>query len=81
MKVFERIVKDRLVNYLESNSLVFNSQHGFRKRRSCLTQLITHIDYILNCVQDKDEVDVIYLDSMKAFDKVDHEILIRKVKI
>ena len=56
------------------------NQHGFRKQRSCLTQLIDHVDHILKCLNSGDEVDVIYLDYAKAFDKVDHNILLAKLK-
>ena len=55
-------------------------QHGFRKKRSCLTQLIDHVDNILKTLNDGNEVDVIYLDYAKAFDKVDHQILLAKAK-
>ena len=64
--------------YLESNNLVTDSQHSFRSGRSCFTQLLDHIENILKSLQENNEVDVIYLDYAKAFDKVDHEILLAK---
>ena len=80
IKVFERVLRQHLVNHLEGNELLSDSQHGFRKRRSCLTQLIDHVDNIFKCLASGDEVDVIYLDYAKAFDKVDHNILLAKLK-
>ena len=65
---------------MEKNHLLTNKQHGFRKKRSCLTQLIDHVDHILKSLNSGDEVDVIYLDYAKAFDKVDHKILLAKLK-
>ena len=57
-----------------------SNQHGFRKKRSCLTQLIDHVDHILKCLNSGEEVDVIYLDYAKAFDKVDHKLLLAKLR-
>ena len=78
-KIFERIIRNKLVEYFESNHLFIDSQHGFRKGRSCLSQLLDHQDKIIKHLHNHDEVDVIYLDYAKAFDKVDHEILMIKL--
>ena len=69
-----------MVDFLEENSLLSSSQHGFRKTRSCLTQLIEHIDAVLIALNEGNEVDVIYFDYSKAFDKVNHKILLGKMK-
>ena len=68
-----------MVNYLEHNNILNKSQHGFRKGRSCLTQLLSHYDNILQNLNKNCETDVIYLDYAKAFDKVDHRILLQKL--
>ena len=39
-KVFETIIRDQVIEFLETNALIRNSQHGFRKGRSCLTNLL-----------------------------------------
>ena len=80
MKVFDRVVRARLVNYMETNNLMNNSQHGFRQGRSCLTQLLIHYDYILTEMENGKNVDVVYLDFAKAFGKVDHGVLCHKHK-
>ena len=46
VKVFERVVRKHMVNYLEDNSLLTDKQHGFRSGRSCLTQILDHFDDI-----------------------------------
>ena len=46
-KVIEKVIKQKLVQYLESNSLINTTQHGFRIGRSTLTNLLEHYDYIL----------------------------------
>ena len=64
---------------MESNHLFNPSQHGFRAGRSCLSQLLSHYEHILQLMEDGHEVDVIYLDFAKAFDKVDFDILLKKL--
>ena len=80
VKIFERVMRNKLVEFLEGNGIFPESQHGFRKTRSCLTQLLEHVDFVLKSMNDGHEVDVIYLDYSKAFDKVDHRILLAKLK-
>ena len=80
LKTFERVVRDKLVEHLESNNLLPDSQHGFRKQRSCLTQLLDHMDGIFRELNSGNEVDVIYLDYSKAFDRVNHAILLAKLE-
>ena len=55
-------------------------QHGFRSGRSCLSQLLEHHNKVLEELKKSINVDVIYLDFAKAFDKVDHGILLNKLK-
>ena len=82
-RIFERIVRDHLVRFLEENELLNDSQHGFRSKRSCLTNLLEFLDLVTNYVDQGImgiPVDVIYLDFQKAFDKVSHSKLIAKMK-
>ena len=79
IKIFERVLTKKLVEYLETNLLFNAQQHGFRKGRSCLSQLMEHYQKILNIMENGSNADIIYLDFAKAFDKVDHGILIRKL--
>ncbi len=56
MKTFERVVRKNLVLHLEENTLINKNQHGFRKKRSCMTQLLSHIEQIYKSLNNDDEV-------------------------
>ena len=81
IKIFERILRRKLVEYMEINNLICSKQHGFRSGRSCLTQLLHHIDDVLEALSNNSDFDSIYLDYAKAFDKVDHKLLLRKLRL
>ena len=82
MKLFERIVRKAIVNHLDTNMLMNNSQHGFRKGCSCISALLEVYNEIMTSISDPDVncIDVVYLDFAKAFDKVDHHIRITQIK-
>jgi hypothetical protein len=79
-KVFEKLLKNHISNYMEEFCLLRESQHGFRENRSCLTNLIEHTEYISASLDDGSPVDVFYLDLQKAFDKVPHKRLLHKLE-
>ena len=79
-KIFEKVIRKNLVDHLEEHNRFNSNQHGFRKGRSCLSQLLEHFDRITRLLEEGKMVDVIYLDFAKAFDKVDIGIVIRKLK-
>jgi len=79
-KVLEKIIKKHIEDFLCRNSIINNSQHGFMKARSCLTNLLICQNSIINLIDNGSSVDVIYLDFQKAFDKVPHVRLMKKVR-
>ena len=79
IKVFERVLRKHIVAYMEENNLFNPGQHGFRSGRSCLSQLIAHFDLISQLLERNQNVDVVYLDFAKAFDKVDFLVTMRKL--
>ena len=80
IKIFERILHARITQHLQDITVFNEGQHGFRRGRSCLSQLLLHYESILENIQDGNNADVIYLDFAKAFDKADHRILLHKLK-
>ena len=74
-KLMETIIRDNVVKFLEDNYVIKSSQHGFRNKRSCLTNLL---DFFHNVYESR-AVIVIYLDFQKAFDEVPHQRLLNKL--
>lgn len=79
IKVFEKVLRKQIVNFMEKNKLFNPGQHGFRMGRSCLSQLLNHYEHILSLLEHGHDVDVIYLDFAKAFDKVDFIVTLKKL--
>ena len=78
-KVFEKIIYHQLYQYFDSNNLFYKSQYGFRKNHSTELAALELIDRI-KCDLDKGNVPVaISLDLSKAFDSLDHLILLKKL--
>ena len=78
-KTMERIVRDAIMEHMESNNLFTKHQHGFRKGHSCVTQLIEVIEEWTKELDSHNNIDAIYLDFQKAFDTVPHKRLITKL--
>ena len=66
-KVFESILRDSIVGHLEENELIHDSQHGFMKNRSCLTNLLQFLETVTDCIDKGYPVDIIYFDFQEAF--------------
>ena len=79
-KIMERIIRDSIMEHMEQNRLFTDHQHGFRKGRSCITQLIEVIDEWTENLNSQENIDAIYLDFQKAFDTVPHRRLLAKLE-
>ena len=79
-KVLERLVTDRITQHIEDNKLLPEVQHGFRKTRSCLNNLLVTLDDWTKSVDQGQTVHACYLDMSKSFDCVNHKILIAKLE-
>ena len=56
------------------------TQHGFRHKGSTITEILSFNEHITSKLENEDDVDAIYPDFSKMFDKVDHNILLHKIK-
>lgn len=79
-KIFEMIMCKRLISFFNYCHLFSPTQHGYLKGRSIETAVHSFIQYILDSLEEKSLVIGIFLDLSKAFDSLDHEILIEKLE-
>ena len=79
-KLIEHIIRDEIVEHLEKNGLLRDSQHGFRTNRSCTTNLLEFFEKTTDIVDRGGPVDMVFLDLAKAFDKVPHNLLVQKLR-
>ena len=78
-KVFEKIVYNKLLNFISDNNILYDHQYGFRKGRSTQQAIITLVDKITKSQDIGDIVITLLIDLKKAFDTIDHRILLRKL--
>ena len=78
-KVMEHIICSNLMSHLDRHNILTDFQFGFRKKRSCETQLLITVDQLAKTLDDGKQTDCILLDFSKAFDKVSHSRLLLKL--
>jgi hypothetical protein len=79
-KVFESIIRDHIMNYLLCNNFFSSRQFGFIKGRSTVLQLLKIMDIWTSQLESGGQIDVIYTDFERAFDKVPHQRLLSKLR-
>ena len=80
-KLLEKVMYTRLYGYLESQKLLYPSQYGFRSKRSCEQVITELVGNILQSKNQNEHCASIFLDLSKAFDTLDHTILLQKLEI
>jgi hypothetical protein len=79
-KIFERVIYNRLIQHAQVNNIITKDQYGFKENSSTELAIFKLTNQILTCINNKDAVCGIFCDVSKAFDTLNHEILISKLK-
>lgn len=78
-KIFEKLVHKRMVKYLDINNVLYKRQFGFQSKKSTIHSLIALTENVKMAIENGKIACGIFIDLQKAFDTVDHEILLKKL--
>lgn len=79
-KLLEHIIHKYIVEYLNAHNILSRSQHGFRACYSTVTQLLEFTHDVASSLNDRGQIDAIFIDYSKAFDLVCHAKLLVKLR-
>ena len=80
-KILEKIVNTQLQTFLSDNNVIFTNQYGFQKSKNTSDALIDFSNKCFKALNDSESVLGIFIDFSKAFDTVDHSILLKKLEV
>lgn len=78
-KIFEKVIYNRLLNFVNKHNILYNNQFGFRKNHCTEHALIKLVDTITEALDNNKVVCSVFIDLKKAFDTIDNNILIQKL--
>ena len=79
-KTLEKIIREEIVNHIDTEGILSENQHGFTNGRSCLTNLLETFNDWFEMFDNGHPVDTVFLDFRKAFDRVPHARLLFKLR-
>ena len=79
-KVFERLLLNQLVEYLEKFALLNKKQFGFQSRKSSTDAVLFFIEKIIGILEKNNDTGAVFLDLAKAFNSISHEIFLKKAE-
>ena len=79
-KIFEKSAAIQLLNHFEKYCMISSSQHAYRPHHSTTTCLFELVNYLHECLDENKAVAIISLDLSKAFDSINHELLLKKLE-
>ena len=80
-KVLEKVVYSRVYKFLEKHKVLYDSQYGFRRKRSCELAVLELVSSVLQVKNQSQHSGAMFLDLSKAFNTLDHMILLRKLDL
>jgi hypothetical protein len=80
-KVLEKLVYNRIIVFIESNGIITDVQHGFRAKRSTETALQDFVNNVQTAVDNKMNPVGLFLDLSKAYDVLEHKLLLDKLNV
>ena len=78
-KIFERLVYNRLFNFINKHNLLYTGQYGFRKNHSTYMAALKFVDDIVCNLDNRASTVALFIDLSKAFDTINHSILLKKI--
>ena len=79
-KVLEQLLQPRMIKFCEKNSIISGNQYGFRSKRSCIDAIVSITEFIRTEIDRKFLGQACIIDLQKAFDTLDHNILLEKME-
>ena len=79
-KIFEKLIYKRFYNFFEDNDIIYNCQFGFRQNHSTIHAIQTAINSVANSLNPSYHTMGIFIDFSKAFDTIQHTILLKKLE-
>ena len=79
-RIFEKVMYKRFMSFIQDKNILYHSQYGFRRQHSTQHAILDIVNRIQENIDHKQFTCGIFIDLQKAFDTVDHTILLRKLQ-